>query len=106
VGYEYGFPRSTDVVVDDLEYHLVYGIARIHFIGPAYVVGRVGYTSLSVTLIDLSGSDEGVSWGAGLGVKLGRFKIEALYNEFDVTVGSTDATIDYTNTSLRAIFSF
>jgi hypothetical protein len=106
LGYEYGFPRSTELLVDDLEYHLVYAMARLHVLGPAYLAARVGYANLSADVVEISVSEDGFSWSAGLGIKLWRFNVEALYNQFDITVSEVDATIDYRNYALRAIFTF
>ncbi len=105
VGYEYGFPRDTDGLVSDIEYHLVYGIGRIH-LGPIYVVARAGYADVSAKVPDYKGSEAAVSWGAGLGVKISKFKIEAMYNDFDIEVDQAGGSVPYTNYSARLIYSF
>ncbi len=106
VGYEYGFPRDTDGALSNMEYHLFYGIARVHFLGPAYVMGRAGYANMRAELPEISGSDDGLSWGVGLGVKISRFKVEVAYNDFDITVNDLGGTVDYSNYAARLIFSF
>lgn len=106
VGYEYGFPRDTNGELSNIEYHLVYGIARLHFLGPLYAMGRVGYASLRAEVPEISGSDTGGSWSLGLGFELTKFKIEVLYNEFDVSVSEIDGTVDYSNYAARFIYSF
>jgi hypothetical protein len=106
VGYEYGFPRDTNGVLSNIEYNLFYGIARVHFLGPAYAMARAGYADLSAELPDLKGSDDGLSWGLGLGVKISRFKIEVAYNDFDITVNDFGGSVDYSNYAARLIFSF
>jgi len=105
VGYEYGFPRDTDGAVSDIEYHLVYGIGRIQ-LGPIYVVARAGYADVSAKVPDYKGSNAAVSWGAGFGVKVFKFKIEAMYNDFDIEVEQSGGSVPYTNFSARLIYSF
>ena len=106
VGYEYGFPRGTDGTLTDIEYHLLYGIARLHFLGPAYIMGRAGYANMRAELDKLQGSDTGLSWSLGLGVKVRRFRIEVDYNEFDISVDDFGGTIDYSNYAARLVISF
>ncbi len=106
VGYEYGFPRDTDGLVSDIEYHLVYGIGRIHFLGPVYVMARVGYADVSAEVPDLKKSNSAVSWSAGFGVKISKFKLEAMFSDFDIEVSQAGGSVPYTNYSARLIYSF
>ncbi|MCK5377844.1 MAG: outer membrane beta-barrel protein [Acidobacteria bacterium] len=106
VGYEYGFPRDTDGLVSDIEYHLVYGIGRVHFLGPVYVMARVGYADVSAEVPDLKESNSAVSWSAGFGVKISKFKLEAMYSDFDIEVSQAGGSVPYTNYSARLIYSF
>jgi len=106
VGYEYGFPRDTDGLVSDIEYHLVYGIGRIHFLGPVYAMARVGYADVSAKVPDYKGSNAAMSWGAGFGVKISKIKIEAMYSDFDIEVDQPGDSVRYTNYSARLIYSF
>lgn len=106
VGYEYGFPRDTDGSLSNIEYHLFYGIARVHFLGPVYAMGRAGYATMRADLLDASGSDDGLSWGLGIGFTVSRFKIEVAYNDFDITVNDLGGSVDYSNYAARLIYSF
>lgn len=106
VGYEYGFPRDTDGIVSDIEYHLFYGIGRVHFLGPAYIMARVGYANVSAQIPDQKESNSAFSWSAGLGIKVYKFKIEAMYNDFDISVDSPGGSVPYTNYMARLIYSF
>ncbi len=106
VGYEYGFPRDSDGMVSDLDYHLFYGIGRVHFLGPAYFMARVGYADVSADLPDFHGSDSTMSWSAGLGVKISKFKFEAMYNDFDVTLDDSGRSTAFSNYTARLIYSF
>lgn len=106
VGYEYGFPQDTDGLVTDIEYHLFYGIGRVHFLGPVYAMARVGYANVSAKVPDYKGSDSAVSWSAGIGVTLSKFKLEAMYSDFDIEVDQAGGSVPYTNYSARLIYSF
>ena len=105
VGYEYGFPRDTDGAVSDIQYHLVYGIGRIH-LGPVYFVVRAGYADVSAKVPDYKGSNAAISWGAGFGVRISKFKLEAMYNDFDIEVDQARGSMPYTNFTARLIYSF
>lgn len=106
VGYEYGFPRDTNGAVSDIEYHLVYGIGRVHFLGPVYGMARVGYADVSARVPDLKGSDTAMSWSAGLGFRMSRIKLEAMYNDFDVSIDELGGSMSFTNYTARLIYSF
>jgi hypothetical protein len=106
VGYEYGFPRDSSGAVSDIEHHLLYGVGRVHFLGPAFFMARVGYASVSAKTPDLSGSNESLSWSVGVGVKISKFKIEAMYNDFDISIDDTGGSTSYTNYTARLIYSF
>jgi len=106
VGYEYGFPRDTDGAVSDIEYHLLYGVGRIHFLGPVFFMARAGYANVSARVPDTKGSTSAMSWSAGLGVKISKFKIEAMYNDFDIEVDELGGSMPYTNYTARLIYSF
>jgi len=105
VGYEYGFPRDTDGAVSDIEYHLLYGIGRIH-LGPVYFMVRAGYADVSAKVPDYKGSNTAMSWGAGFGVKISKIKIEAMYSDFDIEVDQPGDSVAFTNYSARLIYSF
>ncbi|RLE27452.1 MAG: hypothetical protein DRJ61_17410 [Acidobacteria bacterium] len=105
VGYEYGFPRDTDGAVSDIQYHLVYGIGRIH-LGPVYFAVRAGYADVSAKVPDYKGSNAAISWGAGFGVRISKFKLEAMYNDFDIEVDQAGGSMPYTNYTARVIYSF
>ena len=106
VGYEYGFPRDTAGSVSDIEYHLVYGVGRVHFFGPIFAMARVGYADVSAKVPHLKGSDGAVSWSAGVGFKISKFKIEAMYNDFDISIDEIGHSTSYTNYTARLIYSF
>lgn len=106
VGYEYGLPRDTNGAVSDIEYHLVYGIGRIHILGPVFVMARVGYADVSAEIPDIKGSDSSLSWSAGIGVSITRFKFEAMYNDFDIEIDEIGGSMAYSNYTARVIFSF
>ncbi|MEN8165502.1 MAG: outer membrane beta-barrel protein [Acidobacteriota bacterium] len=106
VGYEYGFPRDTNGAVSDIEYHLVYGIGRLHILGPVFVMARVGYADVSARIPDLKDSDGSLSWSAGVGVSITRFKFEAMYNDFDIEMDRLGGSMSYSNYTARVIFSF
>ena len=106
VGYEYGFPRDTDGAVSDIEYHLLYGVGRVHFFGPVFFMARVGYANVSAKAPDVKGSNSAMSWSAGFGVKISKFKIEAMYNDFDIEINELGGSMPYTNYTARLIYSF
>ncbi len=106
VGYEYGFPRDTNGQVSDIDYHLIYGIGRVHFLGPVYVLARVGYASVSAKAISFKGSNSALSWGAGFGVDISKFKLEAMYSDFEIDVGHSNGSASLSNFSARLIYSF
>lgn len=102
VGYEFGFPRDLDMNTSDLEYQLLYGIARVDVIGPAYVMARAGYGDFEPTGHYLR-SERTIVWGVGLGVNLSGIKLEAMYNDFEIPTGNTS---HYTHCSVRMIVEF
>lgn len=107
VGYEYGFPLDSDGAIENIDYHLVYGIGRVHILGPGYIVGRAGYASVSAEIPDLgAGSNEGLSWGLGLGVEFWKMRAEILYNDFDIDVDEIDAKLDQSYFTGRVIITF
>lgn len=106
VGYEWGLPRDTNGAVSDIEYHLVYGIGRIQFLGPLFFMARLGYADISAEIPDLKGSDTSLSWSAGIGVSITRFKFEAMYNDFDIEIDEIGGSMPYSNYTARVIFSF
>ena len=106
VGYEYGMPRDTDGAISDIEYHLVYGIGRVHFLGPVFVMARLGYADVSAEVPDLSASDSALSWSAGFGLTISKFKFEAMYNDFDIEIDDSGGSTSFSNYSARVIFSF
>jgi hypothetical protein len=105
-GYEYGFPRDTDTLLSDIEYHFFYGAARLGFIGPVYAMARLGYATVRAELPEVSGSGDGLSWSLGLGVRIRAVRIEVDYNEFDITADDLGGSLDYTNLAARVIYSF
>jgi len=106
IGYEYGFPRDSDGPLSEIEHHLVYAAARIHFFGPAYAIGRFGYASLEAEIPNISGSDNGSSWSIGAGIEITKVKLEVLYNEMDITIDDLGLKVDYSSYTARLIYVF
>lgn len=106
VGYEYGFPRDSNGAVSDIEYNLFYGVGRVHFLGPAFVMARVGYADVSAEIPDFKGSNGSISWSAGVGLSITRFKFEAMYNDFEIEIDEIGGTKSYSNYTARVIYSF
>ena len=106
VGYEYGFPRDTDGVLSDMEYHMLYVVGRVNFFGPLYAVGRIGYADLTAELPEEVGKDSGNSFSLGAGIDLPSVKVEILYNDFDIEIDDFGRAVNYTNYQARVIYSF
>ncbi len=104
VGYEYGFPRDGQHI-EDLEYNYVYGIGRLTLLGPVYMVGRYGWADVSVSDLDSDYSKQSDSWSVGAGVKISSFRIEAMYNSFDINLGGGSSE-DYSNYAARLVYTF
>ncbi|MCP4902153.1 MAG: outer membrane beta-barrel protein [bacterium] len=107
VGLEYGFSRGPSCGScsgGDLDYRLLYGIARFHVLGPLYLAGRVGYTNVSISDLE-SGIDGKETWGAGVGFSfIDRLKLELLFN--NIAASNSDFDLDYDFYSLRLIYTF
>ncbi len=69
-------------------------------------MARVGYADVSAKVLDHKGSETAVSWGAGFGVKISKFKLEAMYSDFDIEIDQPGGSVPYTNYSARLIYSF
>ena len=105
VGYEYGFPRDTNGLLSDLEYHLVYGIGRFSFIGPVYAVGRLGFADLRARFDRIGHWEQGSSWSIGVGAHFSKIRAELLYNNFNVGTGGGHSA-DLNNYAARLIYIF
>ena len=85
LGFEYGVPRSPEDSSGDMNYKLIYGVARMTVLGPIYVTGRYGYANVSVDKIISDKGKNGNSWTLGAGLRLAeKLKVEALYTHMTV----------------------
>lgn len=106
-GLEYGFPRDAENCdcSGDVDYRMIYGVARFHFLGPLYLAGRVGYTDVSISDIASDNVSGRETWGAGVGFSfLDRLKLELMFNTISADGSGFD--LDYEMYSLRLIYSF
>jgi hypothetical protein len=107
VGYEYGFPLDSDGDVENIDYHLLYGVGRVHILGPAYIMARLGYASASAEIPDFgSGSSGGMSWSAGIGAEVWKLRVEVMYNDFDIDLDDIDTKLDQSYFTGRVILTF
>ena len=99
-GAEYGVPRGFDATGGEYSYTFLYAVVRLTILGPAYAVGRYGYTDPSVDALDSGSIGSGTGWGAGIGVSLlDRLKVEVQHTSFG-------GDVDYSATVARVILSF
>jgi opacity protein-like surface antigen len=100
VGFEYGVPRSPKNSSGDMNYKLIYGVARMSVLGPIYVTGRYGYANVSVDKIISAKGKNGNSWALGAGLKLAeKVKVEALFTH--MTIG-----LIYETYSANLVYTF
>jgi hypothetical protein len=110
-GFMYGFPRgSSSDGISDLDYNYLHGLLRWHPLGlPVYVAVLGGYADVSGDQVLEGNLDGGLTWGAGAGFEfLEKFKVELLFNSFDVdvSVSDLDANTSYDSWSARFVYTF